>query len=150
MSKNSGYIFVLWGDKFEEVTATIFVTELRKAGFLVKVVGLNPPQIRGAYGLALIPDLMLDEALVLAARANCVVIPGTVRDINRFKNDPRLREFLHRAHANKARLVIGGLNRINVADPELFPTTDNIVFYTVEGNLIGFIRKLAGWLLGEL
>ena len=56
MSKPDNYIFVLWADKFEEVTATVFITELRKAGLRAKLVGLTRQQTSGAYGLALAPD----------------------------------------------------------------------------------------------
>jgi putative intracellular protease/amidase len=149
MPNRSGYIFVLWGDKFEEVTATIFVTELRKAGFLVKVVGLNPPQIRGVCGLALVPDLMLDKALLLAAKAKCVIVPCPVQNIKRLKNDPRLGEFLQRTRVNKAKLVIGPSNMTNVSDLEVFPTTDNIVVYADGEDLVGFVHKLTGWLLSS-
>ncbi len=150
MPNLSNYVFVLWGDKFEEATATIFVTELRNAGFLVKLVGLTPPQIKGEHGLALAPDLMLDQALPLATNTICVVIPYPTRDIKWLKNDPRLSKFFYRAHSNKAKFVVGRLNGTDIADLELFPATDNVVVYTDKDNLIRFARELAALLSGEI
>jgi hypothetical protein len=145
MSKFSDYVFVLWGDQFEEVAATIFVTELREAGLRVKVVGLTPRRISGAYGLALVPDLTLDQALSLAAKAVCLVIPYRSRGLKRLKNDPRLRDFFSRVQANKARFVIGQLNGDDLANLDLFPiSADNVVVYPDKEELVEFARELAG------
>ena len=69
MRKLNDYVLVLWAERFDEAAATIFVTVLREAGLRVKVVGLTPPPVSGAHGLALVPDLSLDQALPLAALA---------------------------------------------------------------------------------
>jgi hypothetical protein len=115
------YVFVLWGDNFEEATAVIFVTELRRTGRLVKLVGLHPPPINGARGVALVPDLMLDQA-------------------------PRLGEFFCRAHSNKAKFVIGPPNETNVADLELIPDPQNVITYADSDGLNEFVRELARYL----
>jgi hypothetical protein len=146
MSRPKDYVFVLWGDKFEETTAATFITELRKAGLLVKLVSLNSRQIRGAQGLALIPDLTLGQALPLAVNAICVIIPYTSPDLKQLKNDPRLCEFFSQACANKAKFVIRPLNETAIAELGLFPV-DNMVVYPEGGDLVGFVRELGSLLL---
>ncbi|NJN98486.1 MAG: DJ-1/PfpI family protein [Anaerolineales bacterium] len=79
MARHRDYVFVLWADQFEEAPATIFVTELREAGLRVKVVGATPAPISGLHGLALVPDLTLDQALTLLAQVICLIIPQTGR-----------------------------------------------------------------------
>ena len=107
MLKANDYVFVLWGDKFEEAAATIFVTAFREAGIRVKVIGLTAQRISGAHGLALVPDLTLDQALRLASNAVCVILPYTSRGIKRLRNDPRIMEFFSLANSNNARLRFG-------------------------------------------
>ena len=47
MSQFGDYIFVLWGNGFDETTATIFITELRRVGLPVKLVGLSQRRSAG-------------------------------------------------------------------------------------------------------
>jgi len=144
MPKSEDYVFVLWANEFEEATATIFVTELRRAGLRVKVVGLTQRRSNGIYGLALVPDLTLDETSPLALNAICVVIPCKSPRVKQLRNDPRLREFFYQAHSNRAKFVIGQLNETGIANLRLFPvSTDNVIVYPEE-DLVEFVRKLAG------
>lgn len=107
MSRTRNYMFVLWADRFDESAATVFVTEFRIAGLRTKLVSLVSHASAGAYGLALAPDLTLDQALPLAGRAACVVIPGGAAAVKRLGDDPRLRIFLAEAHAQGALFVVG-------------------------------------------
>ncbi len=146
MSKYHDYVLVLWGDKFEEVAAAIFVTRLREAGLRVKVVGLTPLPIAGAYGLALVPDLTLDQALSLANHAICVVIPYMSPGFKRLKNDPRIPELLSQAQANQAKVVIGPLlNEDDLAQSGLLPASSKqVMVYPDNEELEEFVSKLAG------
>lgn len=101
------YIFVLWADRFDESAATIFVTEFRMAGMRTKLVSQVSHASVGAYGLALSPDLTLDQAMPFAHRAACVVIPGGEAALRRLGTDPRLRDFLTQASAHGALFVVG-------------------------------------------
>ncbi len=143
MSKLNKYIFVLWGDRFEEATAAVFVTELRKAGLLVKVVGLNSRQISGANGLILLPDLTLGKALPLAPYAVCVVIPYSLPDLKSLKTDPRLQKFIALARANTARFVIKLSNGAAVANFDLLSSKQTISYPEDGQKLVGFVRTLA-------
>ena len=107
MSGTRDYMFVLWADRFDKFAATVFVTEFRIAGLRTKLVSLVSHASAGAYGLALAPDLTLDQALPLAGRAACVVIPGGAAAIRRLGDDPRLRVFLAQAQARGALFVVG-------------------------------------------
>ena len=146
MSNSNGYIFLLWGERFEEAVATIFVTELREAGLRVKMVGLTLRRISGSHGLVLVPDLTLDQALPLATQATCLVIPHSTYGLKRLKNDPRLREFFDQALANQARLVLAQLNETDLADLGLshMPAVEQVMVYPVNSiKLVEFARQLA-------
>lgn len=147
MSKSNGYIFVLWGEQFEEAAAAIFVTQLREAGLRVKVVGLTPHRISGSHGLVLVPDLTLDQALPLAAQAACLVIPHSAYGFKQLKNDPRLRDFFGQALANQARLVLAQFNETDLTELELPPTltSEQILAYPINSiELVEFASQLAG------
>lgn len=151
MTKHQKHVLVLWGDKFEEATAAVFVSELRKAGLRVKVVGLTPPQIRGSYGLVLVPDLTLDQALPLAADTCCLVIPHSFPGLKRLKNEPRLEAFFEQAVQNQTKIVVGGLSGSEFAELDLWPAeAANLVSVYPQGEeLLSFARELAGSLSGS-
>lgn len=141
MSRSEEYIFVLWGNGFDEATATIFVTELRRVGFRVKMVGLTQRHLGGACGLVLVPDMTLEQALPLVDKVSCLVVPYTSSGSKRLWNDPRLSEFFHKIHDNQAKFVIGHLDK---ADLDLFPPTiDKIVVEPDSEDLIKVVRSLA-------
>jgi hypothetical protein len=106
MVKVQRYVFVLWGQHCDEAAASIFITELRKTGLLVKLVGVSGQRSAGAHGLTLVPDLMLSEAVPLARQAIGVVIPCASTHLRRFANDPRLGDLLTQSQAQQARLVV--------------------------------------------
>ena len=146
MSKIHNYVFVLWGEKFEEDAAAIFVTELRRAGLRVKVVGLSPQHINGAHGLALVPDLTLDQALSLAGYTTCLIVPYKFRGIKRLANDPRLQKFFAQALANQSRFVFGPVCNGDLVASGLLPESavNDVIFYPEHDNIVEFARKLAG------
>jgi hypothetical protein len=137
------YIFVLWAEDFAADAATIFVTELRQAGLPVKVVGLTARRMNGAHGLALIPDLTLDEALPLAAKTTCLIIPHAATRLTRLENDPRLRDFCRQAQANHALFVLGPAQKSNpdhIPFVPLLPTLP-LTYPTTEA-LVPFARRV--------
>jgi hypothetical protein len=146
MSKLNDYVCVLWGDRFEEAATAIFVTELRKTGLQVKLVGLNSRQLSGANGLKLLPDLTLGQALSRAAQAICVIIPCALTDFKLLKHDPRLGEFITQAQVNQARFIIKQSNEIEAADLDFLPR-ENVSTYPESEELLGFVRELAASLI---
>jgi hypothetical protein len=145
MPKPTPYIFILWADHFEEVVATIFVTELRQAGLLVKVVSLNRLPTPGAHGLALVPDMTLDQALPLAAQTTCLVIPSPLRTLQHLKRDPRLSRFFSLAQANQAKFIIGPLSCHPQEELALFALTPEVVtvYPATCEEVVGFAQRLA-------
>lgn len=143
------YVFVLWGDKFEEETATIFVTELRRVGIRVKVVGVSGPSATGLHGLTLRPDMMLGEASPLAQQATCVILPCDLGIFKRIQEDPRITTFLHKAADNGARFVG---HRAVIEQLQFAMTTGDSIerIYTHEKeNPIEFAQALASELLNQ-
>jgi hypothetical protein len=144
MSKYQSYVFVLWGDRFREAEAAIFVTKLRDAGLRVKVVGLTPHELDGAHGLALVPDLSLDQALPLASRAIGVIIPATLSGLKRLQNDPRVRQFFQQADHHRAYFVLGSVNKADVMGLGWLPVSvDRVICYPSFEDLMMFTQGLA-------
>lgn len=140
MSRSQEYVCVLWGDQFEEAIATIFITELRKAGLRVKVVGLTHRRVGGAHGLALLPDFTLEEAFPFASKIVCLIIPCQAPGLKRLQNDPRVRDFFGLAQANNAIFVIGSEATV----PDGLPSAvENVLVYPESEALVGFARELA-------
>jgi len=147
-AKNSDYVFILWGDKFEEAEAAIFATELRRTGLCVKLIGLAGQRSTGVHGLVLLSDMTLGEALPLAHKAICVVIPCNAATAKRIENDPRILDFFQQANLNGAQFIMKQVDAI--AEPfaaKLLIPTDSIMTYAEDDELTGFARHIAGVLL---
>ena len=138
------YVFVLWGNQFQEVAAAVFVGELRCAGLPVKLVSLSRKSITGLYGLTLLPDLTLEQALPMASQAIAIIIPSGSQGAKQLENDPRLTGFFKEAHANNAEFVIDRA----LADTSLFaPSISNAVcIYPENEELVCFARQLSKFL----
>jgi protein deglycase len=135
--------FVLWETSFEEIPATIFVTELRSAGLRVKVVGLNGKPTAGAHGLALSPDLTLERALPLAPQARCVIIPYGAASTQRLSYDPRLRTFLEQAQQYGAQLITNPAGVTALRTLNLLPiATNSVTLFPANEALFAFVRTL--------
>ncbi len=145
MARHRDYVFVLWADQFEEAPAAIFVTALREAGLRVKVVGATPAPIFGSHGLALSPDLTLDQALTLLAQVICLIIPQTGQGLFALKNDPRLSQFFDLLCKNQARIVLGALQGVDLDKLKLFPLagSSQFIFYPEGEGLVFFARELS-------
>lgn len=89
-----GCAYVLWGDGFDEVLAVTFVTALRKAGLRVKLVGLRLQPMTGAYGVTLLPEIALDEALTDREHLSGLVVPCDEGGWQRLQQEPRLYQLL--------------------------------------------------------
>lgn len=144
MLKDQKYIFVLWGDKFEEMSAVTFITQLRQHGLRVKVVGLSPKPICGCHGLALVPDLTLDEALPLANRVICLIIPQSISGLNSLTHEPRLGQLFKLAGKHGAKFILSATNGVNFEEPGFsFPTgRKEMIFYPGGEKLLSFTQEL--------
>lgn len=101
-----GYVFALWAEQFDETIATTFITEFRKLGLRAKVVGLDGNKAKGRYGLGLLIDMTLGEAVQLAEHAICIIVPCRRANLRRVSADPRLHILLALAFANNKCILI--------------------------------------------
>ena len=144
MRKLNDYVLVLWAERFDEAAATIFVTVLREAGLRVKVVGLTPPPVSGAHGLALVPDLSLDQALPLAEKTRGVIFPSNPAGLKRLQSDPRVGDLLQRTTAHRAKFVLGQASPAELAElDETAVDLGQILLYPPGENLLDFAHELA-------
>jgi 4-methyl-5(b-hydroxyethyl)-thiazole monophosphate biosynthesis len=148
MIERQGYVFVLWANNFEEVAATVFVSELREAGLRVKIVGLTGPNSRGTHGLGLVPDLTLDQALPLACQTCCLVIPGPASSFKTLQNDPRLHRFFEKVRSVQAWFVISSTFPTEAFSRGVwpFPEPEWLLVYPDNQEMVKFARDLVGLL----
>ena len=103
--KGNRTALVFWSDYCDEMAATTFVTALRKQGVRVKLVGVAMGWAAGSSGIALLPDITLEQAIPLADQASAVIVPGGISAVRKLDNDPRLRQLLNRAYAQQALFI---------------------------------------------
>ena len=96
---------MLWGERCDEALAVAWVSRLRAEGRRVYLVGVSGRRVRGKFGVGLVVDIGLDEALALAAEAALVVIPCGEDALEAVRRDPRFDEFLAQAGRVGARFL---------------------------------------------
>jgi hypothetical protein len=138
MPDKDAYCFVLWAERFDEVAAAIFVSELRKAGLRVKLVGMAGNVMAGVGGLKVVADMTLEQALHLADKSACVVIPGKSPGVGRLLDDPRLLDFLDRARRQQAMFVV------NQSCTALAAGAGSIVAYAGDQPVLDLAHEIAG------
>lgn len=141
--QRNGIIFVLWAAGLEEIAATIFVTELRRMGLRVKVVGLRRRAERGAFGLGLLPDLSLEQAAIHFPQARCLIVPGPVERLAALSQHPRLGELLNRMSAQGIFVSEVGIEDRELDVPLNAERDSRHWFYKGDERLICLARKLA-------
>jgi len=141
----SHIVLLLWGHGFDEIAASIFVAELRRLGKRVKVVGLSQQPIAGQHGLTLVPDLPLGQALSVANRVNCLIVPAPLAALQQFSYDPRLAELVGLAAKNQALIVVdapAGHNLYPFAcDPPPYSNLNQLV-YPPREELFPFVQSV--------
>ena len=140
----TAHVFVLWGEKFEEEIAAIFITEMRRIGVRVKLVGVTGHSAAGRHGLTLRPDILLGDALLLADSAICVVLPCELDMVKRLQEDPRAMSFLAQAAQNQAQFIVRKPAIIAETDlAKLALSSADWVCYQACDDLFEFIRNIA-------
>lgn len=86
--------FVFWANHLDEFAATAFVTEIRRIGLPVKIVGIHRQVATGSFGMGLTPDLSLEEATPQFHRVCCMIFPGSSERLQAMRQHPRLNELL--------------------------------------------------------
>lgn len=139
-------IYILWGRQLDAVAATIFATELRRVGLSTRLVGMQARPARSQFGVVLIPDLALDDALAAVDPIACLIVPGQWKDVEALLYDPRLLELINRVHRQDGLFFIGGhpgAHRGIYEDRQLLS-------YPQDGSLLTFAQNLAHSLVNDL
>jgi len=147
-TKAQEYVFVLWGDRFEEKAVATFITEFRDLGLAAKVVGLAGQRATGKHGLVLAADLTLGEALELANQAICLVAPCSPALMKHIDNDPRVLSLFRHAHTNQARFVVRELDTLEKSSlKKLAIPSEAVILYAERADVTALARELASLLL---
>jgi hypothetical protein len=92
--------------------------------------------------------MTLGEALPLANKAICVVVPCNVALMNRIANDPRICEFFKQARSNNARFILSHIDTLTQPNlRKLSIPMDNVSIYNDTGNLIEFAQVVTNSLV---
>lgn len=146
-TKAQDYVFILWGDRFEEKAVATFVTEFRDIGLVAKVVGLAGQRSTGKHGLVISADITLGEALELGNQAICVVAPCSPALMKHIDNDPRVLSLFRRAHINQARFVVRELDTLEKSSlKKLAIPNEAVIFYAERADLTALAGELASGL----
>ncbi|MBX3015365.1 MAG: hypothetical protein KF832_27845 [Caldilineaceae bacterium] len=140
--------FVLWGELFEEIPATIFTVSLRQVGLCVRVVGVNGLSAVGRNGMLIHADLSLNDIGPLLDQAACLILPCSRAAIKRLENDPRVHALLTRCAQHGAKFVVYDRSVVNqsILHTLAIPRQD-IVTYTQVDDLMALGRTVATSLL---
>jgi putative intracellular protease/amidase len=148
--QNNRTALVFWIDYCDEIAATTFVTALRRQGVRVKLVGADMGRVVGSNGIALLPDITLEQAIPLADQASAVIVPGGISAVHKLDNDPRVRKLLNRAYAQQA-LFISSADAVAELATLLAGECPNprVVSYPDGWEVIEFARQLGERLVSK-
>jgi len=105
MPAKSLTIFLLWGYRCDVVAAVTYISVLRRLGLRVQIVTSAIHCLEGDYGVRIQPDLLLDEALLQAKRAICVILPFDGPSLRRLSAEETFKRFLSTAYMGGALIV---------------------------------------------
>jgi len=97
--------FVLWGEGCDEALAVAWVSHLRAEGRRVYLVGGNGRRVRGKYGVRLVCDMGLDQAVALVSQTVLVILPCDEFALGTLRRDPRFEKLLHLAGQAGAQIL---------------------------------------------
>lgn len=90
-------IYVLLAEGFEEIEAIEPIDIMRRAGMAVTTVGLSDKYVKGAHGITVKADLLIDE--VVKADMEMLMLPGGEGHVV-LDNDERVHELIDYAYDN--------------------------------------------------
>lgn len=80
---------------FEEIEAITLIDVLRRGGVEVTTAALNQPLVKGAHGVAIQADCLLDS--VLQRDFDLIVLPGGLPGAHHLRDDARVQALLQGA-----------------------------------------------------
>ena len=102
--RHNGCAYVLWGEYYDDLLATIFASALRQGGWRTRMVGLQGATHMGRYGNTLVADIALGEALRNSEPIVCLMAPCAPEQLDT-QRDSRLADLLLRAERGGAVFV---------------------------------------------
>ncbi len=95
---------VLLAEGFEEVEALTPVDYLRRAGIEVTILGLGGRGVRGARGITVVADAVLEDGAAGLYSFDAVIVPGGMPGAKHLADSEEARELIKR-HFDEGRLV---------------------------------------------
>ncbi|MEO6711209.1 MAG: DJ-1 family glyoxalase III [Planctomycetota bacterium] len=92
-------VLVLLADGFEEIEAVTVIDVLRRAGAEVVVAGLAAERVRGAHGIEVRADTVLDQ--VESAKIDMLVLPGGQPGARNLEADARVLDLVRELTARE-------------------------------------------------
>ena len=138
MTDTQKFILILWAHHFDEITAAISVTELRRLDWTVRVVGLTGRRNRGWGGLDILPDMMLESSRKLLNDTAAIIVPCENSSWQILHRDPRLVEFLADLGQSRIPLLVSSTVE-NTA--EIQAATAPILTYPGPAELAKFLHR---------
>ena len=86
---------VILADGFEEIEAVTLIDVLRRAGVEVTVAGLSGDRAKGAHGIDIVTDVLLEN---LSFKPDIVVLPGGMPGSENLGKDPGVVTLLEKQH----------------------------------------------------
>lgn len=97
---------VLWGEDCDEVLCIDWVSHLRQKGQRVYLVRASGRRVRGRFGVGLVMDIGLDEALEMVRWVGRVILPCDGETVARMGRDPRFEALLSQASQTSTRFLV--------------------------------------------
>ncbi len=94
----SAGVCVLLADGFEEIEAVTIIDVLRRAELDVTTVGVSAREVRGAHGIAIVADALLEE-VDETADWSAVILPGGIPGATNLRDDVRVQALVKRQDA---------------------------------------------------
>ncbi len=91
-------VYVLLGEGFEETEAITPIDLLRRAGIIVRTVGIQGDVITGGHGIAVHADITLEQMDL--ARMEMIVLPGGLGGVSSVLGSAAALEAVRFAHEN--------------------------------------------------
>ena len=95
---------VLLAEGFEEIEALTPVDYLRRGGVEVAILGLGGLKVRGARGIEVSADAMLEDAVAASSSFDAVIIPGGMPGARNLAESRAARDLILR-HAREGKII---------------------------------------------
>ncbi|MCB9137795.1 MAG: hypothetical protein H6642_05550 [Caldilineaceae bacterium] len=142
------YVLIIWGKGFDEVDAITFASAMRQSGMRTKIVGIDGANRTGNLGIALMPDMTLEQGIELLSLTVCIILPCHSRQWHRLTQDPRYRMLMQTAAERNIYMVFREDGRTTACCDEIMRPNPSIVLSYHSDYVNEFAFDLADKLAG--